>query len=145
MARLWARTTTFASVNVGDELPILVKWETAETIARFTALLAPESEGPDQAPDSEPAAAPPPAPAQALLSYVTELLEKGFPLPSITAQGSSLTLQVFAPVQAEDTISLAGRVVAKRQQDGLNLVECLISIENQDSRLVGEATAAISL
>ena len=67
-------------------------------------------------PDPEPAAAPPPAPAQALLSYVTELLEKGFPLPSITAQGSSLTLQVFAPVQAEDTISLAGRVVAKGQQ-----------------------------
>ena len=144
MARLWARTTTFASVNVGDELPILVKWETAETIARFAALLAPESEGPDQAPDSEPAAAPTAA-SQALLSYVTELLEKGFPLPSITAQGSSLTLQVFAPVQAEDTISLAGRVVAKRQRDGLNLVECLISIENQDNRLVGEATATISL
>ena len=115
MARLWARTTTFASVNVGDELPILVKWETAETIARFAALLGPESERPDESADSEPAAAPP-APAPALLSYVTELLEKGFPLPSITAQGSSLTLQVFAPVQAEDTISLAGRVVAKGQQ-----------------------------
>ena len=39
MARLWARTTTFDSVNVGDELPILVKWETADTIARFAALL----------------------------------------------------------------------------------------------------------
>ena len=144
MARLWARTTTFASVNIGDELPILVKWETAETIARFAALLAPESEGPDQAPDSA-LEAPPTAASQALLSYVTELLEKGFPLPSITARGSSLTLQVFAPVQAEDTISLAGRVVAKGQRDGLNLVECLISIENQDNRLVGEATAAISL
>ena len=144
MARLWARTTTFDSVNVGDELPILVKWETAETIARFAALLAPEPERPDQAPDPA-LEAPPTASSQALLSYVTELLEKGFPLPSITAQGSSLTLQVFAPVQAEDTISLAGRVVAKGQRNGLNLVECLISIENQDNRLVGEATAAISL
>ena len=96
MARLWARTTTFDLVNVGDELPILVKWETAETIARFAALLRPEPEGPDQAPDSV-LEAPPTAASQALLSYVTELLEKGFPLPSITAQGSSLTLQVFAP------------------------------------------------
>ena len=39
MARLWARTTSFESVEVGDELPILVKWETSETIDRFTALV----------------------------------------------------------------------------------------------------------
>lgn len=182
MARLWARTTTFDSVNVGDELPILVKWETAETIGRFAYLVgagspdAPEStETAEVTPAADttdvqpierqlvdpPAVDPPviddesaaqtsvpasgPAPPQALLSYVTELLEKGFPLSGIMAAGSSLELRSLAPVWAEDTISLSGRVTGKRQSGGFNLVECSIRVENQDGRLVAEATALISL
>lgn len=182
MARLWARTTTFDSVNVGDELPILVKWETAETIGRFASLPGAGSpDTPDSAETTEvvPAADttdarpiavqlvdPPaldpqaidfesaaqtampesgPAPPQALLSYVTELLEKGFPLSGIMAAGSSLELWSLVPVRAEDTISLSGRVTGKRQSGGFNLVECSIRVENQDGRLVAEATALVSL
>ena len=51
----------------------------------------------------------------------------------------------MATVKAEDTISLSGEVVAKRRQEGLNLVECSVRIENQDNLLVAEATAVISL
>ena len=144
MARLWARTTTFDTVEVGDELPILVKWETEETIGGFAALVA---EG--QAQDSETGSAGGDADValagQALVSYVTELLEKGFPIPNIMAQGSILSLRTIEPVKPEDTISLSGRVVAKQQHGESGSVDCLVKIENQDNVLVAEATARIVL
>ena len=159
MARLWARTTTYESVQVGDELPILVKWETPETIERFAALVGVEdragathgnpsadAEGVDSPrADGVEADEARQAPSQALVSYVTELLEKGFPLSRIMAEGSSLSLRLMAPVKAEDTISLSGVVAAKRQQEGFNLVECSVHIENQDNQVVAQATAVVSL
>ncbi len=154
MARLWARTTTFESLSCGDQLPILVKWETAATIARFTEL-AGFAEGLSR--ETPVAATPQPAadaavsdeftgpvPPQALVAYVIELLEKGFLLPTILSAGSSLTLRTLAPVQAEDTISLSGQVVDKRRVGELALVECLVLIENQKGERVGEATAVIA-
>ena len=144
MARLWARTTTFDTVEVGDELPILVKWETEETIASFAALL---TEG--RAQDGEKGSAGNGAgvvlAGQALVSYVTELLEKGFPIPNIMAQGSVLSLRTIEPVNPEDTISLSGRVVGKQQEGELGSVDCLVKIENQDNVLVAEATARVVL
>jgi hypothetical protein len=50
MARLWARTVSFESVRVGDQLPILVKWETRETIERFLALASAPLSGPEDQP-----------------------------------------------------------------------------------------------
>lgn len=145
MARLWARTTSFESVNVGDELPILVKWETAETIAKFDSLMSsgagegasPPAEGHDSAVAN--------AASQALVSYVTELLEKGFPLPCIVAKGSSVSLRMLEMVKPEDTISLMGTVVDKGSSEGVDFVECLVQIENQDNVPVAEARAVIVL
>ena len=156
MARLWARTTSYESVSVGDSLPILVKWETAETIVRFADQLAPEpaeseeetapsDTGTEMEAEIEGETRSVMAPPQALVSYVTELLEKGFPLTRIMAEGSSLELQSLAPVRAEDTISLSGAVVDKREAGGHRLVECRVTVENQDSQRVAEATAVISL
>jgi len=142
MARLWARNTTFDSVSVGDELPILVKWETTETIKRFRELAMPEQTGEcpgTQDSDSTPAA------CQALLSYATELLEKGFPLESITAKGSRLSLMILTEVLPEDTISLSGHVVGKETQKDFNQVQCMVRIENQDNELVAEVSATIAL
>ena len=159
MTRLWARTTTYDSVERGDELPILVKWETSGTIAGFASMVR-EGEMACEVSDNSPAGdchndspgtggvnpqMAGQAPSQALFSYVTELLEKGFPLSRITASGSSLNLRLLSPVMAEDTISLSGEVVAKRQVEGLNLVECSIRIENQENQIVAEATAVVSL
>ena len=84
------------------------------------------------------------APIQGLLSYVTELMEKGFPLPRIMAAGSSVSIRLLLPVKAEDTVSLTGRVVGKNSSGGLGLVECAISLENQDQELVAEARAVIA-
>lgn len=159
MARLWARTTTFESVSEGDQLPILVKWETSETIARMSSLLEAgdreagagtesASEGEGCVEDAENGGSdqtgPVDAPAPALLSYVTDLLEKGFPLPRIMALGSSVSIRSLLPVKAEDTVSLTGQVVGKSLSGALGLVECAISLENQDQELVAEARAVIA-
>ena len=170
MARLWAMTTTYESVNVGDTLPILVKWETAFTIGRFAAkvaaeqakrdniesgLASPESgeaSPPDaagyaaeEAEEAEDAEADTLVPEQALIAYVTELLDKGFPPPGIQAEGSRLDFQSLAAVRLEDTISVAGQVVDKREAEGLRLVECRVALENQDGQRVAEATAVVAL
>ena len=176
MARLWAMTTTYESVNVGDTLPILVKWETAFTIGRFAAAMAaeqakrdkiesglasPESgeasppdaagyaaeeaEEAEEAEDAEDAEAGTLVPEQALISYVTELLDKGFPPPGIQAEGSRLDFQSLAAVRLEDTISVAGQVVDKREAEGVRLVECRVALENQDGQRVAEATAVVAL
>ena len=154
MARLWARTTTFEGTNVGDELPILVKWETVETIAQFRAMLAAggdaEShpggvEGQGDTDDGFVATGDQAAASQALVSYVAELLEKGFPLPAIVARGSCLSLRILAGVQPEDTISLSGWVTGKRDEGCCRVVECAVRLENQDNVLVAEAEAAIAL
>ncbi len=144
MSRLWARNTTFNAIDVGDELPILVKWETAETIAGFRQLVCPNPPDSDARDETEVL---PPAAAvtQCLVSYVTELLEKGFPFAAITAEGSSLSLRVLEAVKPEDTISLTGEVVAKAMGEANGSVECLVRIENQDSQLVATATAQIVL
>ena len=151
---MWARTTTFESVNEGDQLPILVKWETSETIGRMSSLVGEgtdaktggEGEGSDG--DADPGGVggtvADDAPVQGLLSYVTELLEKGFPLPRIMASGSAVSIRSLLPVKAEDTVSLTGRVVRKSSTGGLGLVECAISLENQDQELVAEAWAVIA-
>ena len=154
MARLWARTTTFESVNEGDQLPILVKWETSETIGRMTSLVGTgsgvktggEGEGSDEYADHGGVCGigADDAPIQGLLSYVTELLEKGFPLPRIMAAGSAVSIRLLLPVKAEDTVSLTGRVVGKNSSGELGLVECAISLENQDQELVAEARAVIA-
>ncbi len=114
MARLWAMTTTYESVNVGDQLPILLKWGTAAT-------------------------------PQALTDYVVELLAKGFPPPGVQGEGGRLELQTLAPALAEDTISLSGEVVEKREAAGRQLVECRVVVENQDGQRVAEATAVVAL
>jgi len=126
MARLWAKTVSFASIRVGDQLPILVKSETREMA------------GP---PVAEAAATPRPG----LVAYVTELLEKAFPPAAISARGSRLEVQAIHPVGEGDTISLSGQVVGKREEGDLRLVECQILVENQAGQAVARALAVVPL
>ena len=145
MARLWAKTVTFESVAVGDQLPILAKSETGETIARFNALISredPESEvaeAPQDASSGQAAGAP------ALAAYVLELLEKAFPIPSILAQGSKLDIQTLHPVRPDDTITLTGEVVDKRLEEDRRLVECVVLVENQHGQTVARAVTVVCL
>ena len=136
-------------------MPILVKSETAETLQRFSELISTlgASLGPLGAPDVAPAAGPlegqssesaaPDGPA--LLAYVAELLEKGFPIPSIVAKGSRLELELIQPVSPGDTLILTGRVVDKREDQDRRLVECQITVENQAGEAVALAQATLCL
>ena len=138
MARLWAMTVDFDNVAVGDTLPVLIKWETKESISRYAALHgqgSEEGEGP----------APEALPIQTVDGYVTELLSKGFPLERLEAEGSSVDVEHLQPVLANDTISLSGLVVDRHTADGLRLIECAVAVENDRGEAVARARAVISL
>ena len=137
MARLWAVTVEFDTVVVGDTLPVLIKWETEDSIQRYAVLHGEIDEDDDARSEA--------LPAKTVEGYVTELLSKGFPLERLDAEGSSLDVEHHQPVRANDTISLSGRVVDKRTADGLRLVECEVSVENDRSEPVARARAVVSL
>ena len=136
MPRLWAKTVDFDSVGPGDELPILVKWETEDTIKQF----AKQFNG--IATSSEPGFD---VSGPMLVAYVAELLEKGFPVTSIQAAGSSLELDLLLSVSAGDTLVLSGRVVNKQEDNGQRVIGCEITVENQDNEKVALAQATVCL
>ena len=138
MARLWAMTVDFDSVAAGDTLPVLIKWETEESIQRYIALHGEEggeSDGP----------APEALPTKTVDGYITELLSKGFPSERLEAEGSSVAVEHLQAVRANDTISLSGRVVDKLTADRLRLVECAVSVENDRGEPVARARAVVCL
>ncbi len=138
MTRLWAMTVDFNTVDVGDTLPVLIKWETEESIRRYVSL---HGEGNDAPEDPAPEA----LPAKTVEGYVTELLSKGFPSERLEAEGSSLSVEHLQPVRANDTISLSGHVVDKHTMEGLRLIECAVSVENDRGEPVARARAVVSL
>ena len=134
MARLWAMTCDFDAIAPGDYLPILIKWETAQSIR---ARLGPEAADMDEALLQLPEAA--------LRAYLRELLDKGFPPGSLDAEGSRLELELLRPVAPGDTISLSGVVTAKRLEAGRRLVECRLTAEHESGEPAAQATAIVRL
>ena len=135
MPTLWAKTITFDAVKAGDQLPILAKGETKETIKQFGQQFGEAGAfgaGGDVA-------------APAIVAYVVELLEKGFPVASIQASGSSLEMEVLRPVVAEDTLVLAGQVVGKQDTGDRRTIECEITVENQEGDMVALVQAAVCM
>ena len=137
MSRLWAMTVDFDAVAVGDTLPVLIKWETEESIRRYASLHG--------AGDEASGAAPEELPWQTVNGYVTELLSKGFPTERLEAEDSSVDVERLQPVRANDTISLSGWVTDKRVLGGLRLVECAVAVENDRGEPVARARAVVSL
>ena len=135
MARLWAMTVDFENVAVGDTLPVLIKWETEDTILRYNSLHG-EADENDEYPDT--------LPQKTVESYVVELLGKGFPPERLDAEGSRVDVEHLLPVIANDTISLSGVVTGKRTAERLRLVECAIAVDNDQGQPVARATAVIS-
>ena len=136
MARLWAMTVEFDNVAVGDTLPVLIKWETEDTILRYNSLHG-EADENDEYPDT--------LPQRTVESYVVELLGKGFPPERLDAEGSRVDVQHLLPVVANDTISLSGTVTDKQTDGGLRLVQCSVAVDNDRGEPIARATAVISL
>ena len=149
MARLWAKTVSYDSVQVGDELPILVKHESQETIDLYAqyAPTGPKPDWNDLHTNEEFATqgifggtvnmGP------ATVAYVAELLEKAFPLKSMMEQGSNLEMRATKPIRAGDTITFTGRVTGKRDEEGHGVVECEVIGTNQMEQVVARAGACI--
>ena len=137
MPRLWAMTVDFDAINVGDTLPVLIKWETAESINRYAALHGEQDEE-----DIEAATF---LPRQTITSYVVELLSKGFPRERLDDEGSSLEVEHLNEVAANDTISMSGSVVDKRSEGGRRVVECVVAVDNDRGEPVARARAVVSL
>ena len=135
MARLWAMTVDFENVAVGDTLPVLIKWETEDTILRYNSLHG-EADENDEYPDT--------LPQKTVESYVVELLGKGFPPERLDVEGSRVDVEHLLPVIANDTISLSGVVTGKRTAEELRLVECSVAVDNDRGQPVARATAVIS-
>ena len=140
MARLWAMTATYESVRAGDELPIVVKWETAESIGRFLAATDPAAAA--AAVDAGDAAQ---VPAALLDGYVRELLEKGLPVPPEPADNLRLEWQTRPSIAAGDTISLSGRVTGKGEREGRRWVECQVTVSGGEGQTLAMAIAAVAL
>jgi acyl dehydratase len=152
MARLWAKTVSFDSISVGDQLPILVKWDTRETVDRLVDLLAlsphtadqhdspVDKEATDQDNSGDVV-----VPGPAIVAYIAELLEKAFPIANILARGSHLEVHLTAPVRPEDTLTFTGEIAGKREENDFRLVESAITVENQHGQTVARAVAVVSL
>ena len=134
MTRLWAPTADFNAIAPGDTLPVLIKWETDESIRRHTARHGNDDDANNDA-----------LPRQTLTAYIIELLGKGFPPDRLDAPGSTLDIEQLSPVHANDTISLSGQVTGKETTDGQRLVHCTVTVENDRNETVAQARAIISL
>ena len=151
MATLWAKRVTYESVQVGDELPILVKHVSQESIDLYTRQASTGSvpgrhdlhahEGlagkgvSNGIVDTE----------VATVAYVAELLEKAFPVRSLMGYGSHLEMQATGPVGPGDTITFTGEVTDKREEEGHRLVECEVIGTNQLNRTVARAKSTVPL
>ena len=151
MPTLWAKRVTYESVQVGDDLPILVKHVSQENLD-FYARHASKGSRPDchdlHAGEGTPAGGIPDGMVDAevvTVAYVAELLEKAFPVRSLTGYGSRLEMQATGPVSAGDTITFTGEVTAKHEEEGHRLVECDVIGANQLDRTVARARATIPL
>ena len=151
MARLWAKTLDYDKVEVGDELPILVKHESQASIDQYARLAstAPRNDWHNLHTDEEYA-------KQgifggtvnmgvATVAYVAELLEKGFPLQKLMSPGSRLEMRATEPVRIGDTLTFTGQVTGKREEQGQRLVECEVTGTNQNGAVVARARATVPL
>ncbi len=149
MATLHARTSSFDSIRVGDELPILVKHEDQQSIDNY-AKYAPVGlrEGWRNL-HTEPEYA-----KQgifggtvnmgvATVAYVAELLEKAFPLRNLMARGSRLEMRATEPFRAGDTVTFTGQVTEVSEEGGLGLVRCEVTGTNQRDQVVARARATV--
>jgi hypothetical protein len=128
MPTLWAQTTEFASISVGDDLPILVKFD----------FRPPVQPGTDAPPES-------PVGAEKLTAYVKELLFKGFPADSVNKEDTVIETEGLIDFLPGDTISVCGRVASKSEEEGRRLVECAVTVESQDGVVLATARAVVSL
>ena len=127
MPTLWAQTAEYGSISVGDDLPILVKFE-------FRPPVRDGAEAPKEDPVN----------TEKLTAWVKELLLKAFPPDSVNNENTSIESEVLTQFLPGDTISVCGRVVGKSDEGGQRTVECQVTVEAEDGETVAKARAVVS-
>ena len=144
-----AKAVPFDSIQVGDELPPFEIDESQETIngARF---VTDEGQEMPRNVHTDPEFA-----AEGLfagtvnagittMAYVNQMLEQWFPASSFY-DGGRLVFKAIDPFRPGDTVNFTGKIVAKRLEDGNEIVECQIQGHNQLGKLMGVAEATLVL
>jgi acyl dehydratase len=80
----------------------------------------------------------------ATMSYVDQLLEQSFPLRAFY-DGGRLLMRAITPFRAGDTVTFAGEVTDKREDNGKRIVDCRIEGTNQRGELVCFSDATMML
>ena len=127
MPTLWAQTAEYGSISVGDDLPILVKFE-----------FRPPAQGGVEALKEDPVS------TEKLTAYVKELLLKAFPPDNVNNENTSIDTEILADFLPGDTVSVCGLVVGKSDEDGKRTVECQVTVESADGETVARARAVVS-
>ena len=127
MPPLWAQTAEYASIAVGDNLPILVKFE-------FRPPVQDGAEAPQETPVG----------AEKLTSLVRELLFKAFPPDNVNSEDTAIEVESLTEFLPGDTVSVCGRVVSKSDDGGKRWVECAVAVESPEGALLANATAVVS-
>ena len=132
MATLWAQTSTFQNISVGDDLPILVKFEFRMPIPDGAGALA-------ISPKEEP------VDAGKLKGYVKELLSKGFPSESVNNNNMTIEISNLTEFLPGDTVSLSGLVVGTSEENGLQTVKCQVTVESEKGDQLAIGNVVINL
>lgn len=132
MPTLWAQTSNFETISVGDELPILVKFEFRMPIPDGAGALA-------ISPKEELVT------TEKLSSYFKELLLKGFPASSVNDEGTTIAVTILTEFLPGDTVSLNGQVVGKVDDGDGQRVECEITVESENGDVLAIGQAVVSL
>lgn len=142
---------SFESITEGDELPELNRTETQETIDSWTQLIVQRRPRQFQSnnlhTDQQFA-------DQGIfrgtvnygvvtVGFIMELLERAFPFQSV--QECTLSMRALEPIRSGDTVTLRGRVLDKRVENGKQLVDVEITGVNQLGQNVAAAKATLPL
>ncbi|GBD11991.1 hypothetical protein HRbin23_01676 [bacterium HR23] len=148
-----AKGVTWDSIRIGDQLPTHTKLETQETINAYSAFrraaLGPRREWKDLHTDEEFARkgifGGTVNMGVATADYFFQVLEQAFPYDALFNPHSRYTFKAVAPIRAGDTVTITGKVVDKRQEEGRKLVVCELTGVNQRGQVVYVATATIHM
>ena len=127
MPTLWAQTAEYGSISVGDDLPILVKFD-----------FRPPAQAGVEAPKEDPVN------QEKLTAYVKELLLKAFPADIVNNEGTSIEPEILIEFLPGDTVSVCGQVVGKSDAGGKKVIECQVTVESHTGETVANARAVVS-
>lgn len=143
-----AATASYASIQVGDELPSIQKTETQETIDDYTRLIV-NREAPaigtnlhtDQRFADAGIFAGTVNYGVVTCAFMMELLQKAFPTPNLLR--STLDMRALEPIRSGDTVTFTGKVLEKREEGGQHLVDVEVTGTNQLGQSVAAGRASV--